>query len=240
MGRPIFIANWKMYLSLEEVLSWCNECTDDASRWFRGATIIVCPESTHLPFTYTGISAHIQIGAQDCSPEVSGAFTGQVSAAHLHQIGLRYTIVGHQERRTYQHETTELIAQKYVAATLQGVTPIACVPDADEAERLFTQIRNAGCLPKKIICAFEPPHSIGTGRAARRDEICAHAHAIRAGLRKAFPRSRAAILYGGSVDTKNVKRLCTIDEIDGLLIGKASTNFQAFKKIVSSFMNKAL
>lgn len=241
MKSYIFVANWKMYPSFTQMATWCNECADDEElEWLEGADVIICPESTYFPFIYTALSPRIQIGAQDCSVHTDGAFTGEVSAVHLAEVDIFHTIIGHHELRTHHHETPATIAQKCAVAIKNGLTPIVCVPGADDAQEIFAAVQKSCPTPKTLICAYEPPASIGTGIVAENADIDETCEKIRKILEKEFPKTEIAVLYGGSVNEENVKNLRVLRHINGLLIGKASTDFQAFKKIVSFFMNKTL
>lgn len=227
-----------MYLSFDQMTNWCDQCAQEGFEWFKNADIIVCPESIYLGFAYIALSPHIAVGAQDCSAHTDGAFTGEVSAVHLAEVDVFYSIVGHYERRLYHHETSELVAEKCLVALKNKITPIICVSGLKEMEIICSIIKSHDLDVKKLICAYEPPESIGTGVVLDGEELELVCKKIGTILDKYFPQSEHFVLYGGSVNQNSVKKLSSISSIDGFLIGKASTDFQAFKKIVSSFMNR--
>lgn len=238
MKRSLFVANWKMYLSFDAAVDWCKLCVRDGGMMAREADIIVCPEATYLSLLTKYLEGIVAVGAQECSIYPDGPFTGDISAAHLAQSGIFYTLVGHHERRLYYGETTLKITKKIIVASQNGVEPIICVSDAADAEAIFLAIKNESFLPKSIVCAFEPPASIGTGVVAEFTEIEKISLAIKKSAVSIFPGADVSVLYGGSVDVFSAKMLGNVSSIDGLLIGKAGTDFQAFKKIVSSFMSR--
>lgn len=240
MKRSIFVANWKMYPSFSDMVDWCDRCAQEGTNWFGDADVIVCPESTYFPFIYTALAPAVHIGAQDCSLHSHGAFTGEVSTAHLAEVDIFYTLVGHHERRLYHHETAEVVARKGAVALTNGVTPILCVSDQSDAEAVFTHLATGHADSTKVICAYEPTDAIGAGYTADKEKIRDVCASIRRTAEKFFPHADIFVLYGGGINEKSMESLRTIDHIDGLLIGKASTDFQAFKNIVSFFMDRKL
>lgn len=236
--KKLFVANFKLYCSLTDISNWCVQSAHTGPEWAVGTTIIVCPEMIHLGFVARDLANYMFLGSQDCSVHTTGAFTGDISAAHLAEIDVFYTLIGHYERRIYHQESPELIAQKYLAAAKNGLVPIVCVAGPEDALDIFSAIKREDLTPKTVICAYEPPGSIGTGIIPDLTEIDLTCQKIRAILENSFPASELFVLYGGSVQETDAKNLSRISHIDGLLVGKASTDFQAFKKIVSFFMNR--
>lgn len=240
MNMPVFIANWKMFLSLTQIEQWCEKCSKSDSSWTQKKEILVCPESIYLPIARTLLTSNIGVGAQDCSIHQDGAFTGEISSKHFAEMGIRYTLVGHHEQRVYHHETDEFVAKKAITALQNGVTPIICLATEDEASTILGAIAQHIPTPVKLICAYEPPQSIGTGIIPPPDEIEAFCKKIKEIIKKNFFVDDFPVLYGGSVNEELVKKLQFTPSVQGLLIGKASTDFQAFKNIVLSFMNRTL
>ena len=190
--------------------------------------------------------AAIDFGAQDVSAHDSGAFTGEVSAPMLHELGCRYVIVGHSERRQYHGETDALVADKAKAALASGITPIVCVGETlaereaghtEEVVRrqLAAVIHANGHCISEIVVAYEPVWAIGTGKTASPDEAQAVHAVLRAQLKAATEKSaRVKILYGGSMNAANAASLLGQPDIDGGLIGGASLKAPDFLKIIAA------
>ncbi len=190
--------------------------------------------------------AAIDFGAQDVSAHDSGAFTGEVSASMLHELGCRYVIVGHSERRQYHGETDALVADKAKAALASGITPIVCVGETlaereaghtEEVVRrqLAAVIHANGHCISEIVVAYEPVWAIGTGKTASPDEAQAVHAVLRAQLKAATEKSaRVKILYGGSMNAANAASLLGQPDIDGGLVGGASLKAPDFLKIIAA------
>lgn len=198
-----------------------------------------------LKSAYAGLSV-IDVGAQDVSAQASGAYTGEVSAAMLKDLGCRYVIVGHSERRQYHFETDALVADKAKAALASGVTPIVCVGETlaeREAGRTGEVVKrqlaavihaNGHCI-SEIVLAYEPVWAIGTGKTASPEEAQAVHAVLRAQLKAATDQSeRVKILYGGSMNAVNAASLMAQADIDGGLIGGASLKAPDFLKIIAA------
>lgn len=188
----------------------------------------------------------VELGAQDVSTQAAGAYTGEVSAAMLHELGCRYVIVGHSERRQYHAESDALVADKARAALASSITPIVCVGET-LAEReagcteevvkrqLAAVIHANGHCISEIVVAYEPVWAIGTGRTASPDEAQAVHAVLRAQLRAASDQfARVKILYGGSMNAANAATLLSQPDIDGGLIGGASLKAADFLKIIAA------
>ena len=188
----------------------------------------------------------IHLGAQDVSAQATGAYTGEVSAAMLKELGCRYVIVGHSERRQYHGETDALVADKARAALASGVTPIVCVGETlteREAGRteevvkrqLAAVIHSNGHCISEIVVAYEPVWAIGTGKTASPEEAQAVHAVLRAQLQAATDQaSRVKILYGGSMNAANAAALLGQPDIDGGLIGGASLKAPDFLTIIAA------
>jgi triosephosphate isomerase len=209
-----------------------------------GCDVAVC-----VPFPYLGDAAvalaatDIRWGAQDCSAHEQGAYTGEVSAAMLHDFGCRYALVGHSERRQYHAEGDQLVADKAKAALARGVTPIVCVGEtlaqreAGETEsvvkrQLSAVIHTLAHCASEMVVAYEPVWAIGTGRVATPAQAQAVHALLRAQLAAATPRAATmTLLYGGSVKPDNAAELFAQPDIDGGLIGGASLKAADFVAI---------
>ena len=193
--------------------------------------------------------APIELGAQDVSAHVSGAYTGEVSAVMLKEIGCRYAIVGHSERRQYHGELDQLVADKAKAALAAGITPIVCIGET-LAEReaghteevvkrqLAAVIHTNGHCISEIVVAYEPVWAIGTGKTASPEEAQAVHAVLRAQLKAATDQfARVKILYGGSMNAANAASLLAQPDIDGGLIGGASLKAPDFLTIIAAAHN---
>lgn len=188
----------------------------------------------------------VELGAQDVSAQTAGAYTGEVSAAMLKELGCRYVLVGHSERRQYHGETDVLVADKARAALAAGITPIVCIGETlaeREAGRTEEVVKrqlaavihaNGHCI-SEIVVAYEPVWAIGTGKTASPEEAQAVHAVLRAQLKAATDRSaRVKILYGGSMNAANAATLLAQPDIDGGLIGGASLKAPDFLKIIAA------
>ena len=232
MRRKLVVGNWKMHgsrVANAELLSALL-----AARPFL-ADVAVCAPFVYLADVASSLAAsEIRWGAQDVSAHEQGAFTGEVSATMLHELGCRYTLVGHSERRAHHAESDLLVAQKAQAALAKGVTPIVCVgetlaereagaTDAVVKRQLSVVIHQLAHCAAEMVVAYEPVWAIGTGRTASPEQAQAVHAVLRAQLQAATGRGDTMkILYGGSVKADNAATLFAQADIDGGLIGGAS------------------
>jgi len=246
MRRPILAANWKMNMSSTEVSAFTNRflplvaTADDVD-------IAIAPPFTLLDRLANEIAGTaVQSAGQNVNPEESGAFTGEISAGMLADMGCAYAIVGHSERRALFGESSEFVAQKAAALLRHDIRPIVCVGetleqrDANQAlEVVETQLREslggvASDRAEEVVVAYEPVWAIGTGRTAT-PEIAQQVHEhIRKRLTAQFGEAgnRIRIQYGGSVKPETVYDLMSQPDIDGALVGGASLDPEAFARIV--------
>lgn len=240
--RKLVVGNWKMHGShkanaelLEGILQ---------ARPF-DADVAVCVPFPYLSETAVALAASgVSWGAQDVSPHGQGAYTGEVSAAMLHEFGCRWAIVGHSERRQYHAESDAVVAEKAKAALARGITPIVCVGEtlaqreAGETEHVVKRqmsavIHELAHCVGEIVVAYEPVWAIGTGRTATPAQAQEVHALLRAQLRAASPRADAMrLLYGGSVKPDNARELFAQPDIDGALVGGASLKAPDFVAIV--------
>lgn len=248
MRRPVVAGNWKMHGSRSANQALLSEL-ERRLRPEWPIDVVVCP-----PFVYLAEAARIldegpiRVGAQDVCAEASGAFTGQVSAAMLRDVGCRYAIVGHSERRRLHHEDDALVARKFAAALQAGLTPILCVGEtleeheAHHAEAVVARQLDAviamngiGSFAQAIV-AYEPVWAIGTGRTASPQQAQAvHAHLrSRIAVQDANMARHLRILYGGSVKGGNAAELFVMPDVDGGLVGGASLSADEFQQICAA------
>jgi len=235
----LIAANWKMNGSAALVKDMT--ATLDALPTST-TSIVVCPPATLLG-TFTNVTG-FSLGGQTLSHEISGAFTGEISADLLLEVGARFVIVGHSERRTLNFETDELVAAKLARAVAAGLTPILCIGESlDERQQEKTQQVLARQLDAvyasqpellvKSVIAYEPIWAIGTGESAT-PEQAQETHAfIRQHLAKldTHAAEAATLLYGGSVNADNCAALFQQADIDGALVGGASLKPEEFAQI---------
>lgn len=189
-------------------------------------TVVICPPA-ELIGKFHNFRHHL--GAQNCATANFGAFTGESSAAILHELGCEYVIVGHSERRNLLGETNEIIFKKWNTACENNLVPILCVGEKENAEKTLTAQLEFFCSrnSKNTIIAYEPVWSIGTGVTPTMEKIDATLRFIK----KLVGRS-SRLLYGGSVNRNNIGEILQLPNIDGVLIGGASLNIPEFAKMV--------
>ena len=241
--RRLIAGNWKMNLLASESAALARGLAE-ALGGGRGlaADVVVCPPFTALAAAGQALAGSaIALGAQDCHEKPSGAFTGSVAAPMLKDLGCRYVIVGHSERRHGLGETDALVAAKVTAAWSAGLTPILCLGETAaerDAGQTIAVVRRqlAGSLPagaQPLVVAYEPVWAIGTGRVPTEADIAAVHHELRSALVKARPDGASIpILYGGSAKADNAKALLDVAEVGGLLVGGASLDAKGFAAMV--------
>ena len=245
MRQPLVAGNWKMNGSLDsitELVEGIKTGLDSVTT----AEMAICPPYVYIPQVADMIrGSSISLGAQDVNDQESGAHSGEVSAAMLTDVGCKYAIVGHSERRSIYGESDEFTARKFAAARMAGLAPILCVGELlEEREQGITEqvvarqldavidLEGVGALASAVI-AYEPVWAIGTGKTAS-PEQAQDVHAfIRSMVAKedATIASNLQILYGGSVKGSNAAELFGMPDIDGGLIGGASLQANEFLTI---------
>lgn len=247
--KYLYIANWKMNLSFTQSINFCKNNHDALQQLSTDtADIVLCPSFVALaPIAEIFKNHSIAIGAQDCSDNESGAYTGEVSAVSLTEIGIKYCIVGHSERRMYHHETTEKVVNKIKLLYANNIVPIICIGEAQEdfehkktctilAQQLEPILAALSQLQQKkspVIIAYEPVFSIGTGIIPEQEHLTTVFTWIAKLIHTQLPHHTTQLLYGGSVNQNNIATLKKIPPINGFLIGGASTDFEQLKKIVT-------
>jgi triosephosphate isomerase len=245
MRQPLIAGNWKMNGSLDsvtELVEGIKSGLDSVST----AEMAVCPPYVYIPTVATLIGgALISLGAQDVSDQESGAYTGEVAPAMLTDVGCKYAIVGHSERRSIYGESDAFTASKFAAARKAGLVPILCVGELlEEREQGITEqvvsrqldavidLEGVGALADAVI-AYEPVWAIGTGKTASPDQA-QDVHAFIRGKLAALDAAvadKVRILYGGSMNAANAAELLAMADIDGGLIGGASLKAADFLAI---------
>ncbi len=242
--RPYIVGNWKMNgtrASLAEA-----RAIDRGAARYPGVQVGIAPPATLLALMAEAVET-VALGGQDCHEQASGAFTGDIAAAMLADVGASFVIVGHSERRTLHGEGNPLIKAKAEAVLAAGLGVIVCVGeteadrDAGNAEKIVGaqldgSLPEEAGTPGQITVAYEPVWAIGTGRVPSTDDVSAMHRAIRAKLAARFgvPHAGVRILYGGSVNAGNAAELLACDEVGGALVGGASLTAESFLTIVSA------
>jgi len=248
MRKPLVAGNWKMHGSRVENAELLRTLIDRLPEQC-AADVMVCPPFVYLLETARLVKdSAVGLGAQTLCAETQGAFTGEVSGAMLRDVGCRYVLVGHSERRQLFGEHDALVARKFVAAQSQGLTPVLCVGETLEeresgrttevvARQLDAVLGVSGVAAfAAAIVAYEPVWAIGTGRNAS-PEQAQEVHAmIRARIAALDARIGASvrILYGGSVKAANARDLFAMPDIDGGLVGGASLKGAEFAQICAA------
>jgi triosephosphate isomerase len=246
MRRPILAANWKMHKTTGEAVEFASAflpLVKDAS----DVDVVIAPPFSALDRLGQALSgSNVSLAAQNVNAEESGPFTGEVAPGMLVDLGCRYAIVGHSERRTLYGETDAIVAAKAAALFAANITPIVCCGESDaerEAGRTMDVVSgqidgSLASIPSdraaEVVVAYEPIWAIGTGKTAT-PAMAQEVHAfIRGRLRDRFGDAGEAIRiqYGGSVKPENAGELMAQADIDGALVGGASLDPEAFSRIV--------
>ena len=248
MRLPLLAANWKMNMTRREARVLVEDLLARVGD-LRGREVALCPPF-HLLSEVGALlegRASVHLGGQDVYWEDSGAFTGEVSAPMLRDVGCRFAIIGHSERRALFGETDETCRRKIVAASNHGLVPILCVGESlQEREAGQTRDRVVGQLRgalqgfsmdsgDRLVVAYEPIWAIGTGKTDSPEEANRTMGFLRATLAELFGERVAAqvrLLYGGSVKADNIDGFMACRDIDGALVGGASLKAESFARIV--------
>ena len=248
MRKPLVAGNWKMHGSRAENAQLVRSLLD-LLRPDRRSEVLLCP-----PFVYLWEierllkDSDVALGAQSLCAEAQGAFTGEVSGTMLRDVGCRYVLVGHSERRQLFGEHDALVARKFMAAQAHGLTPVLCVGETLEereagrtgdvvSRQLEAVLAVSGIAAfDRAVVAYEPVWAIGTGRNATPEQAQAVHASIRGKLAAldAIIGGSLRILYGGSVKASNARELFAMADIDGGLVGGASLKAEEFAQICAA------
>jgi triosephosphate isomerase len=240
--RPLVCANWKMHGSVASVQAYLETLIGQTGG--ADAEVVLCPPFTLLPAALLiATGSNVAIGAQNCHWEDKGAFTGEVAAPMLAELGVRFAIVGHSERRHYFGETDATAAGRAHAAQRAGLAVIFCLGETlvqrDAGETFAVLERQSAALagldPTHLAIAYEPVWAIGTGRNATPAQAQEAHAALRHRARELFgaeAAERLRIVYGGSVKPDNAAALLAGTDVDGALVGGASLDAEGFCAII--------
>lgn len=251
MRTKIVAGNWKMNKSFEEaedLITDIADALDDVA--LENAEVVLCPPALYLEMASdVADESNFSVGAQNCYPADSGAFTGEISPLMLHSLKVAYCIIGHSERRKYFNESHEFLAKKVDTLLNQEVRPIFCCGEVlpeREGNRHFAVVKkqleeSLFHLPvaafRQVVIAYEPVWAIGTGvnaTPAQAQEMHAYIRKLIAAKYDPETAENTTILYGGSCNGKNAAELFSQPDVDGGLIGGASLKTEEFLQIVSS------
>jgi len=246
MRKSIIAGNWKMNKTIAESLSFVNDVKDRVKN--ENVDVVICAPFIALKDLVEATKGtNIKIGAQNMHFEESGAYTGEVSAAMLNEIGVDYVIIGHSERRQYFNETNEAVNKKVLKALKEGLLPIVCCGETleqreagDTKEHCKEQIQKAlknvpKCDLEKIVIAYEPIWAIGTGKTATSEDANDVISYIRNVVRELYGNlaDNVRIQYGGSVKPSNISEIMAKSDIDGALVGGASLASEDYVNLIN-------
>ncbi|WP_203341000.1 triose-phosphate isomerase [Planococcus beijingensis] len=249
MRKPIIAGNWKMYKTAGEAKQFIEEVNGLVPDSDKVDAVICAPALFLSQLVISSQDSALQIGAQTMSEEDEGAFTGEISPVQLTDIGVKYVIIGHSERRQYFNETDESANKKVKAAFNHGLIPILCVGETLEQREngetgsvVEAQVEKgiAGLTEEQIsrlVIAYEPIWAIGTGKTATAEdanEVCGIVRKKVAALYNEEVAEELRIQYGGSVKPANIVELMGMKHIDGALVGGASLETESFVKLLEA------
>lgn len=233
---PIIAGNWKMYKTAAEAKEFAAAVNQELQN-ISGVEMVICAPFTALAVLREALGEHIAVGAQNVHFAEEGAYTGEVAPRMLTELGVRYVIVGHSERRAYFNETDETVNKKVAACLVHDLTPIICVGEdleQREAGETFAvverQTRTAlvGVAKEQVVSlviAYEPIWAIGTGKSSTAEdanEVIRHIRQVVADMHDQTTADQIRIQYGGSVKPENIEDFMSQPDIDGALVGGAS------------------
>ena len=245
--KTVIAGNWKMNMTATETRKFAEELKRIMPRAKWCDTVICVPACNITAAVKAFKELRISVGAENLYFEEKGAYTGEISAAMLRDLGVKYVIVGHSERRQYFGETDAAVNRKVHAALDAGLSPIICVGESEEQREMGVtqdwialQVKTAlyGVPAERLrrcIIAYEPIWAIGTGKTAtaqQAGEVCTHIRATIRGLYGARVARSVTIQYGGSMNPKNAQELLAQPDVDGGLIGGASLKPEQFVEII--------
>jgi triosephosphate isomerase len=258
MRQPMMIANWKMNKNLLEAKEFVGQLSATLLDEFPegiGSDIVICPPFTVLAGITDLMGETLKLGAQNMHWEKKGAFTGEIAPSMLTDLGVRYVIIGHSERRTLFGEDNAAVHKKITAAFSHGLLPILCIGEnleqrrAQKTEALLQEQLHGALMDlelkeadrKKLVIAYEPVWAIGTGTPAEAGDALAAATYIRGVLRALWgeePAQKIRVLYGGSVNLENITSFIELPEIDGALVGGSSLKVKDFYALVKAVVHE--
>lgn len=243
MRKPIIVGNWKMNKTIAEAVEFIkavDPACHDGATYGVATSFLALNEANKL-------AKNLIVAAENCHFADSGAFTGEVSVPMLDEIGVKYCIIGHSERRQMFGDTDETVNKKAKRLIEAGITPIVCIGeseaqfDAGETEKVIREQLSgslADLCPKcvsELVIAYEPIWAIGTGKSATKEIAQNCCHIVRDQVRVMYgdeAADKVRVQYGGSVKPENIAEYMAMEDIDGALIGGASLKIDSFKELI--------
>ncbi|HKK54060.1 MAG TPA: triose-phosphate isomerase [Patescibacteria group bacterium] len=253
MNNRYVIANWKMNLSLSESVQLAKKINIKLMKKIWQRQVVICPDFLSLFSISSALEkSKLKLGAQDVFWQEQGSYTGEVSIKNLDQLNVETIILGHSERRTIMNESSKMINRKLKLALKYNLNPIVCVGENEEIrnkgkEKSFLKKQLKETLgnlkpgkAQEIIIAYEPIWAIGTGKNMPAKEVKEMLSFIKEEVAKLYNKSlvnkRFVFIYGGSVNTENIKEISKYPQIQGVLVGGASLELNSFVKICKSIL----
>jgi triosephosphate isomerase (TIM) len=238
--RKIILAgNWKMHKTQAESLEFMQDFLPTLETTPEEREVVLCVPFTDLAILSQSLhGSRIHLGAQNMHWQSNGAYTGEISGPMLAELGVRYVIIGHSERRQYFGETDQTVNLRLRAAQTQGFMPILCVGESKEQRRagqteshIFNQLQQdlIEIDQTQLVIAYEPIWAIGTGETCQAEE----ANRVVGLIRSRLTHPQVTIQYGGSVNAENIDQIMAQPEVDGVLVGGASLEGNSFGRIVN-------
>lgn len=245
--KKLIVANWKMNMTKASGISLVKSLSAKINRSISSSReVVVCPPFTLISEISKILkSSKISLGGQDCSTDSFGAFTGDISSLMLKDLGCKYVIVGHSERRENHNESEKIIKNKLNLALSLGLKVILCVGEKMQERKkgntigiITRQLQlsiSKKCNNKNTIIAYEPVWSIGSGVTPKDSEICdVHNFIKNKSSQLSIGDKPLMVLYGGSVNPRNSKNILSLQNVDGALVGGASLKLKSFLDIIRS------
>lgn len=236
-NKKLIVGNLKMNMVADEVSNYLNNINKN----IYSNNVVICPSSIYIPYF---LKQRYSVGVQNICSEEMGAYTGELSAKQAYSLGVKYTLVGHSERRGMYNETDLIVGKKVKTAIKNNLYPIICIGETIEDKAM---LRTERVLKKQlnyalkdlsveemdnVVIAYEPVWSIGTNKIPSNRDIKNTVSYIKLLISNLFGYNDAKVLYGGSVNSKNISQLIKIDNLDGFLIGGASLKPDEFLNII--------
>ena len=251
--KPLIAGNWKMYKTKDDALAFIYAVNLEVPDKDIVESVI-CAPAIFLRDLVKREGENLRIGAQNMHYAEEGAYTGEISAAMLKSYGVDYAVIGHSERRAYYNETDETVNLKVLTAVKESIIPIICVGESldtreagttdafvkKQVEKAYLNVSKEDAL--KTVIAYEPIWAIGTGRTATPEQANETIMGIRHVIKELYGSEVSdslRILYGGSVNPKNIDSLLATSDIDGALVGGASLDPQSYLTLVKAALNKS-
>lgn len=240
-NKKIIVANLKMEMDVKDL----NEYLKSIIGKINNSRVVICPSSVYVPYF---LKHHFSVGVQNICENNQGNYTGEISAKQVSSLGIKYSLVGHSERRINYYEDNDSISKKINCLLENDITPILCIGETNEEKNLLKtnkilKSELVSCLNNfkkeqisKIIIAYEPIWAVGSNRVPTMAEIRNTVKYIKELIKKIYDVD-IKVLYGGSINSNNIEKINKIECIDGIMVGSSATNVDEFLKIIEVINN---